>query len=361
MQVSASANLPDGWESHDVGMPSLPGGSAYAGGVFSVAGGGLDVWHTADQFHFAYTGASGDVDIVARIAQVDHLHPLMKAGVMIRASASADAAHAFVFTFGGRRFDFARRRAGGAWSQQDEGPPGEVPEWIKLERRGPAVSAYASPDGVTWTFVGSDLVDLPQQILVGLAVTSRHMDSVATAVFDRVTIRHLTGTPVRVPEPAPQPAPEPQPAPDPTPDPEPSPEPEPAPEPEPTPEPQPEPVPEPVPAPAPAPEPEPAPTPQPEPSPTPEPSPAPRWLIFEASADHATNVSGYLMEVARASAPALPVLRHDLGKPAVSGGECQVDVGALLAQLGSGSYVLTVKAYNSSGSSPAASALLTMP
>jgi hypothetical protein len=127
------------------------------------------------------------------------------------------------------------------------------------------------------------------------------------------------------------------------------------------PSPQPEPVPEPVPAPAPAPEPEPAPTPQPEPSPTPEPSPAPRWLIFEASADHATNVSGYLMEVARASAPALPVLRHDLGKPAVSGGECQVDVGALLAQLGSGSYVLTVKAYNSSGSSPAASALLTMP
>jgi hypothetical protein len=127
MQVSASANLPDGWESHDVGMPSLPGGSAYAGGVFSVAGGGLDVWHTADQFHFAYTGASGDVDIVARIAQVDHLHPLMKAGVMIRASASADAAHAFVFTFGGRRFDFARRRAGGAWSQQDEGPPGRCP------------------------------------------------------------------------------------------------------------------------------------------------------------------------------------------------------------------------------------------
>jgi hypothetical protein len=346
--ASAGVDLPDGWRSLDIGAPSLPGASAHAAGAFSVAGGGLDIWHSADQFHFTYTRAAGDIDVVTRITEVDHLHPLMKAGVMIRASASADATHAFVFTLGGRRFDFARRQTAGAWTRQDDGPPGDVPEWLKLERRGSVVSAYVSENGVNWTYVGGDVVDLPREVLVGLAVTSRHMDSVATAVFDRVMVWASTSPEALEPAPVSSPAPEPAPMPEPG-----------TTEPDSTRAPTPELEPEPEPAPIPAAAPEPEPAPQPEPVSTA--APASRWLLFEPSSDHATNVSGYVMEVARASAPASPVLSHDLGKPVVSGGDCQVDVGGLLAQLGTGSYIVIVKAYNRYGSSAAATASLVIP
>ena len=81
---------------------------------------------------------------------------------------------------------------------------------------------------------------------------------------------------------------------------------------------------------------------------------------FEPSPDHSTNVDGYTMEVALAVAPSIVLLRQNLGKPVVVGGECAVEVTALLRLLPAGSYTLTVRAYNASGTSAGASTALRM-
>ena len=60
-----------------------------------------------------------------------------------------------------------------------------------------------------------------------------------------------------------------------------------------------------------------------------DPAALPRTAIFTASSNHATAVDRYFLEIFPAGANPLvanPVATRDLGKPAVVGGEIQVDV-----------------------------------
>jgi hypothetical protein len=59
---------------------------------------------------------------------------------------------------------------------------------VRLVRRGDTVSGYASADGENWTRVGLMRVELGEQPLVGLAVTSHDNSSLSTATFDNVRI-----------------------------------------------------------------------------------------------------------------------------------------------------------------------------
>ena len=80
----------------------------------------------------------------------------------------------------------------------------------------------------------------------------------------------------------------------------------------------------------------------------------PRRLIFTASADHATKVTSYTMDIFRAGAnpsTALPIRSQKLGKPAVINGDITVDIAALVQALPTGSYFATVTAIGAGGSS----------
>ena len=62
------------------------------------------------------------------------------------------------------------------------------PRWVKLVRSGSLISGFESPDGVTWTAVGSDTFTMGANVLVGLAVSSHVTGVNATATFDNVTV-----------------------------------------------------------------------------------------------------------------------------------------------------------------------------
>jgi hypothetical protein len=79
-----------------------------------------------------------------------------------------------------------------------------------------------------------------------------------------------------------------------------------------------------------------------------------RHAVFVASPDHSTLVVNYLLEIFTAGAnpnTATPVATQNLGKPAVVNGECDVDITQTVNGLATGSYIATVKAVGSSGSS----------
>jgi hypothetical protein len=83
----------------------------------------------------------------------------------------------------------------------------------------------------------------------------------------------------------------------------------------------------------------------------------PRTAIFTASANHATAVDRYFLEIFPAGANptvANPVATRDLGKPAVVGGEIQVDISSTTTALPPGSYIATVTAIGSGGSARSA-------
>ena len=86
-------------------------------------------------------------------------------------------------------------------------------------------------------------------------------------------------------------------------------------------------------------------------------------VVFEASADHDTLVTRYVLEIYSSGATpgsSSPVVTSDLGKPMVAAdGEITVERSALFQALAPGDYIATVTAVGSAGGSRSATASFT--
>jgi regulation of enolase protein 1 (concanavalin A-like superfamily) len=192
LQLSA---LPAPWTSRDLGSPALRGSASAAGGTFTVAAGGIDIWGTSDQFHFVYQPLQGDVEVIARVASLQYADPYSKAGVMIRETLTAGSRHAFMKVSGSHGWGFQSRIQTGGESYNQDGPNGTAPGWARLVREGNLFSAYRSTDGTTWSLVGSDTISMASTVYVGVALTSHDAAQRATAAFTNLTARTpTTGT-----------------------------------------------------------------------------------------------------------------------------------------------------------------------
>jgi hypothetical protein len=79
--------------------------------------------------------------------------------------------------------------------------------------------------------------------------------------------------------------------------------------------------------------------------------------VFVPSANHATAVSHYVLEIFSAGADpntANPIATLDLGIPPVVNGECRVDITTFVAGLPPGNYFATVTAVGSGGTTTSA-------
>lgn len=182
------------WTSADVGNPVLAGRASESGGTHSVTGGGADIWNGSDEFHFVYQPVAGDVEIVARVVNVEYAHRWSKAGVMIRETLTGPSAHAFMTASAARGWAFQRRPATAALSLSSPGSAGLPPGWVKLVRAGDVFSGYESVDGTSWMLVGTETIPMPDGVFVGLAVTSHNVAQTSTATFTDVVITRPAST-----------------------------------------------------------------------------------------------------------------------------------------------------------------------
>jgi hypothetical protein len=183
--------LPAGWGDADIGSPGQPGYAYYNTGssTWTVAGGGADIWDTADQFHFAAQGFSGDGTITAQVTGVLNTDPGAKAGVMFRDSTDTSAPFADVVVTPGNGVAFQ-------WRDTPAGQPNEVhvtglsaPVWVQLVRSGNDFSAFYSTDNVTWTQIGgTQTVAMSPTALAGLAVTAHNNAALDIATFTDVAL-----------------------------------------------------------------------------------------------------------------------------------------------------------------------------
>jgi len=186
-QAAAQA-LPSGWAATDIGAVGAAGNSSESGGTFTTAGGGADIWGTADAFRFTYTTMTGDGSIVARVASVENVAAWTKAGVEMRATLTAGSQHGMMLVSPGKGTAYQRRATSNGTSTNTAGPTTTAPYWVKLTRVANVVTAYASVDGATWTKVASQTITMPSTIYVGLGIGSHVQGQLATAVFDNVTV-----------------------------------------------------------------------------------------------------------------------------------------------------------------------------
>ncbi|MCA1561110.1 MAG: DUF1349 domain-containing protein, partial [Acidobacteria bacterium] len=181
--AAQTSAMPSGWTSRDIGSPQVAGSAEGGVDTITVRGAGVDIGGMSDQFQFAYQATSGDVDIRLRIADLQGVNPGAKAGLMIRGSLTGDARHAFILVSPQDGIGFQWRSKIGRKSAQVSSAPMAAPVWVRLVRQRNLFSAYSSPTGAAWTFIGSATIPMDKNAYVGLAVTSHEPSQTATASF----------------------------------------------------------------------------------------------------------------------------------------------------------------------------------
>ncbi|MGV7224591.1 MAG: beta-L-arabinofuranosidase domain-containing protein, partial [Nitrospinales bacterium] len=186
-------SLPGTWADTDVGETVIAGYSSYSASTdsFLIKASGADIWDESDGFHYVYQPMVGDGSIVARVVSVEQTHPWAKAGVMIRENLDHDAKHAMTVVTPVNGIAFQRRREAGAISYHTAGSDFEMPNWVRLVRKGNIFSAYESINGNLWELIGSDIIDMCSTIYIGMAVSSHNSDELCLAEIDNVVIAML--------------------------------------------------------------------------------------------------------------------------------------------------------------------------
>jgi glucose/arabinose dehydrogenase len=180
--------LPAPWRAADVGGPTRAGSASFVGAELRVNAGGRDIWDQADAFHFVHQPAAARQVVLARVASLAPTDAWAKAGVMIRESLAADAAHAMVIVSAGSGIAFQRRTARGALSTHTPGPRLGAPAWVRLTRDGDRVTAAWSADGSQWLDFGADTVALGGAALAGIAVTAHDDALLTSATLDSIRV-----------------------------------------------------------------------------------------------------------------------------------------------------------------------------
>jgi Tol biopolymer transport system component len=182
----------------DVGVPATigPGSASYdaAKKTYTIAGGGENMWATADHFHYVWKKMSGDVTLSATIqftatqpagtTPVDH----RKACLVLRQTLDADSLYADAAAHGNGMTALQWRAAKGDVSHDIETNI-VGPKRLRIEKRGDYVSMFVADPGKAWRPAGgSTRIHLTGDFYVGLGVSSHSTDRIDTATFSDVEI-----------------------------------------------------------------------------------------------------------------------------------------------------------------------------
>ncbi len=181
-----------------VGTTNPASTSSQAGGVYTLnAGGvGLSLNSTSDTscyVSFAITD-SANCTITARVTGITNGNNTSRAGVMIRESSATGSMQ---MTTVAEKAGTARmiRRSSTSANATSSTTTILRPYWVRLRRIGSVFSAWASPDGSTWTQTGANqTIPMGLDVQAGLAVSARSDGLLSTAVFDNVTIDGAAAT-----------------------------------------------------------------------------------------------------------------------------------------------------------------------
>jgi hypothetical protein len=198
--TGAAARAPIGifTDSADVGTPSTLGkGSASfdeARKVYRIAGGGENMWATADHFHYVWKKVSGDVSLEATFQFVGSQpatgapNAHRKAVLVIRQTLDADSVYADAAGHGDGLTSLQWRDAKGAVTHEVQSNV-VGPRRLRIEKRGSYVSmSIASPGEPLRPAGGAARVEFTGEFYVGIGVTSHDVGRIDTAEFSDVVL-----------------------------------------------------------------------------------------------------------------------------------------------------------------------------
>ncbi len=180
----------------DIGELAVPGSAMYdaSSGSYSIVSSGVNVWATADAFHFVWKKASGDVSLTADISfpvTSGNPPPHRKSVLMFRQSLDAGAAYVDAAQHGSGMTALQYRRADGGITQGIElSVPS--PQRVRIEKRGDTFTLFVSMSGEPLHQMGaSTQLHLEGPFYVGLGVCAHNATATERAVFSKVELKPL--------------------------------------------------------------------------------------------------------------------------------------------------------------------------
>jgi len=161
------------------------------GGKMTLTGDGSDIWNASDDFTFAYKSLNGDGNIVAKVTSVGTgSNTWAKGGVMIRDSLDGGSVDAYIAITGtaGNGASFGYRPTTDAIYATSIDSPIVVapPYWVMIERSGNTLTGSYSPDGSSWTPLGSAELEMAAPVYIGICITSHQPGEQRTFQFESI-------------------------------------------------------------------------------------------------------------------------------------------------------------------------------
>jgi len=185
--VAGGTTLVAPWQNIDIGAVGQAGAGSSSNSVFSLKGAGSDIWGSSDSFHAVQQSLTGDAQLIARVTSIQNTNTFAKAGLMLRDSTAAGAAHVILDVRPTGDIEFMTRAASGGVTTWLSGAVKTAPVWLKLTRAASLVTGYVSADGASWTEVGSTTLTFGPSPLAALIVTSHDTAQLNAATFDNVS------------------------------------------------------------------------------------------------------------------------------------------------------------------------------
>jgi TolB protein len=155
--------------------------------VYTVTGGGANMWAKTDAFEFVYTKMSGDVTLTADISFVGKgVEEHRKGALMIRQSLDPDSAYADAALHGSGLTSLQYRETAAADTKEAQSSL-NMPTRLRIERRGNQFTMYAGT-GSDPKPSGPVTVEMEDPVYVGLAVTSHNANVLETVLFSDVKL-----------------------------------------------------------------------------------------------------------------------------------------------------------------------------
>ena len=193
-----SGYLPPGWSDADIGSPGLAGSAGYTNGLWTVTGGGSDIWNTADQFNFCSTNFSGNGTMITLVTSLQNSDPgsgWAKAGIMFRNDYTAGSANVSIVATAGQGISFQWRSTAGGSSSNGQHSGITTPVWLELVCSNGTYTGSYSLNGSTWVQVGSQSVALNSTVLAGFDVTAHNNSALNTATFTNFSLTNIPSAP----------------------------------------------------------------------------------------------------------------------------------------------------------------------
>jgi hypothetical protein len=176
----------------DIGGMKLYGSIKYDGAthIYTLSGGGNNVWGNVDQHFYAWKRLTGDFSMTAQVAfEGQGVNAHRKIGIMIRDALTGESRCVHISIHGDGLTSLQYRSENGGITREITGPPNG--NYITLEKIGNKIQMKTAT-GVMPSAVTAEIeMDFPGLFYVGLFVCSHEVDILETAYFKNVTFRKL--------------------------------------------------------------------------------------------------------------------------------------------------------------------------